>query len=97
MGVKVYGSSDDLIEVEGDIRGEFNYKDGKIAFLAFSNGTVLSINYDPEGMWRINLRVAGDSSFRKTEASDPDDDYSDYAFLDGDIEWVVFGYHFVRK
>jgi hypothetical protein len=57
--VKVFGDSDDLIEIEGDLREEFNdYKTGEEpGYLAFSNGTVIRIQYGAttEAIWRITV------------------------------------------
>ncbi len=43
--VTVYGASDDLVEIEGDIRDELYASDNNPAHLAFSDGTVLSVEY----------------------------------------------------
>jgi hypothetical protein len=80
--ITVYGASDDLIEVEGALRQEFTYQnddDGDL--LTFGDGTALSVRYDSHGMWRITRLVIGSSEMTKTEATDPDDDYSDRVTL----------------
>lgn len=97
MKVNVYGASDDLIEVDGDIEAEFSYSEDESNFLVFSDGTVLSVAYDDSGMWRIGRIFAGSASFAKTEASDPDDDYSDKVCLTGDIRFVALCREMVRK
>ena len=79
--VKIYGSSDDLIEIEGDIVEEFNHMDGEETFLAFSDGTVLSVEYTNAGIWRINRVKEGVASYKKVEATSPDDEYSDCVTL----------------
>lgn len=91
--VTVYGASDDLIEVEGDLREEFNAIDqDEPQYLAFSDGTVLSIQYTDEGLWRVNRRVAGSAVYSKAEATNPDGDYSDRVTLEGDnLTWAVYG------
>lgn len=89
--ITIYGASDDLIEVEGDIRGEFYAIEEGAHILAFSDGTVLAVEYDRQGMWRIRRLAAGAASYKLTEATDADSDYSDKAELDGPIAWVVFG------
>lgn len=90
--IEIYGSSDDLIEIDGDIREEFNAEEG---YLAFSDGTVLYIEYGKEGIWRIRQMTKGKAKYTKTEGID-DDNYSDKVTLDGDISWVVFGKEFVN-
>lgn len=96
--ITIYGASDDLIEIEGDIREEFTPKeDGEPEYLAFSDGTVLSILYTTDGFWRIQRLAVGTATYNKTEAIDADtDDYSDEVVLSGDIKWVVCGPAFHR-
>lgn len=91
--VKIYGASDDLIEVEGDITEEFNppYGDDNPCYLAFGDGTMLSVQYDKDGMWRINRLNEGTAAYSKIEATDPDKNYSDVVTLEGDLKFVTFG------
>lgn len=58
MTVYVYGASDDLIEIDGDLSEEFSYTprtyshhDPKPYYLGFSDGTLLKVTYD--GDWNI--------------------------------------------
>jgi len=94
--VTVYGASDDLIEIEGDLREEFSYPcgddDDKKVYLGFSDGTLLSVRYD--GYWRFGRMVKGSAEFSKEEASDPDRNYSDRVTLVGDVRWVLMGSQF---
>jgi len=101
MKVVVYGASDDLIEIEGDLSEEFGAYDSgepKTRFLAFSDGTLLSIVYGIDGAyWRINRMVAGQATYEKHEATYDDGDYSDRVTLTGDnLRWVVLGEHCER-
>lgn len=96
--IKVYGSSDDLIEVEGDVVEEFNPHDSdKADFLAFSDGTVLSIEYTSDGIWRINRVATGTAGYSKVEATDDEKNYTDTVTLDGKLTWVVFGSRLEKK
>jgi hypothetical protein len=101
--IEVYGASDDLIEIEGDLSEEFNPPtnrsgDGLTSFLAFSDGTVLSVIYGSEGIWRINRLVAGKAGYKKIEGTDPDGkDYTDRVTLTGEITWVIFGSEFKKR
>ena len=96
--VNIYGSSDDLIEVAGAIHEEFYpHGSGDVDYLSFSDGTVLSVEYGKGGFWRINRISVGSAAYRKTEGDDPNDNYSDQVYLDGNIEWVVYGSEFKRK
>ena len=55
--IKIYGASDDLIEIEGDISEEFGDfdTDKHPGCIAFADGTILRIQYgiNDEGIWRI--------------------------------------------
>lgn len=93
--VTIYGSSDDLIEVEGVISEEFNHysrdADDKGVLLAFSDGHVLRVRYDEDGIWRITVVVKGTSEFEKEEGSSVEDT-NDCVTLTGDnLSWVVKG------
>lgn len=93
MSVTIYGASDDLIEVEGDIREEFNppYGVEEEVFLAFSNGTVLRIKYTNAGVWRIAPVIFGGELKIEQAPEDNEDNYSDRAFIGSPILWVVMG------
>ncbi len=95
--IKIYGASDDLIEIDGDIREEFNhYNEDEPFYLAFSDGTALSINYNNDGFWRINRLATGSAEYSKHEGEDEDNDYSDIVSLKGDIKWAVGGKNFAK-
>lgn len=96
--VTIYGSSDDLIELDGDIREEFLcYGDDEGNYLAFSDGTVLHIVYNEDGIWRITPTAKGSSKMTKEEAvSSEDNNYSDRVTLEGDVRWCVHGKGFTK-
>ena len=101
MPVTIYGASDDLIEIEGDIDEEWTalqMDDGDGAYVALSNGVVVTIRYTDEGVWRV-APSAGDKSLVSVEFADgPDDDnYSDRATVAGTIEWAVCGPNLARS
>lgn len=98
MKLIIYGASDDLIEVEGSISEEFNPPDDdEPTLLAFSDGTLLQIQYGKGGaFWRISPLIYGTAKYSKTEATDEDGDYSDRATLEGDFKWVVCGSQYAR-
>lgn len=83
--VVVYGSSDDLIEVEGILDDEFYYATYGEEFLLFDEGTVLAIQYTDEGIWRLRVARAGTAtvSIERCESDGSDDDYSDRASITG--------------
>jgi len=91
--VTIYGASDDLVELEGDIRDEFYAKGERDqppgAMLAFSDGSVISVLYVC-GIWRVNQVQRGSAKAEKVEAIDAaSDQYSDRLTLTGDLRWVV--------
>lgn len=100
MSITVYGASDDLIEVDGDISEEFTYQgedrhpnSGDGDLLAFSDGTILRITFTHSGVWRISPVVRGSAVLDIVQASEDEDDYrnrTDRATLDGAV-WVVHG------
>jgi len=98
--VVIYGASDDMIEIEGALREEFDGGDD-LAYLAFSDGTVLSVQYADDGCWRINRVATGTAIYSKTEAVESDgDDYSDRVTLSGpagELRWCVKGSSFVTS
>jgi hypothetical protein len=101
MICKIYGSSDDLIEIEGGIREEFDhYFDGREeeekVYLAFSDGTLLHVQYD--GVWRFTPIKKGTAEYSKEEAEGADsDNYSDLVTLKGDIYWVALATHWAGR
>ena len=97
MGIKIYGASDDLIEIEGDITEEFNvYLQGdQSKVLAFSDGTVVRVAYDKDGIWRITRLFGGTCGFDKIEG-DVQADTNDIVNLIGRVEWCVMGDSVVR-
>ncbi len=102
MSVTVYGASDDLIEIEGDIREEFTYEGpghgaGSGDLLAFSDGTILRIEYADTGIWRIAPVVHGTAHLTFEQAPEDDEsNYSDRATLSF-AAWVVQGVAFARS
>ena len=93
MSITVYGASDDLIEIEGDIREEFNWipEERETRVLAFSDGTLLRVSYDDDGIWRLVRMVKGSANFEKVEG-DAEEDTPDKVTLSGaEIKWVVLG------
>lgn len=92
--VKIYGASDDLIEIEGTVRGcdEYNYESGIILFEP--SGDRLTITYDEwSGFWKITpVHVTGALRMDVERMKDvaPEDLYSDTATVSGEIERVRF-------
>jgi hypothetical protein len=92
----ITGASDDLIEIDGQIREEFTYSDNDDGdLIAVSDGTVLRIKFD--GVWRITLVKRGTARVDIVQA-DEDDEGTDTATLDliGSFAWVVQGSAIVK-
>lgn len=90
MTVTVYGHSDDLIEVTGDLRAEFA-PDGDPTFVAFGCGVVLRVLYTDEGVWEIRPMAGADQVTVVPNEGEDSDNYSDRVTVLGDATWVVFG------
>jgi hypothetical protein len=99
--IVVYGASDDLIEVESTSFGpeEFNVNyaeylsdsEGVSLILAVSDGTLLRVRYDEDGIWRFSPAVVGSASLDIQYGKD-DREHTDRVTLTGDnLNWVVLG------
>lgn len=94
----IYGASDDLIEVEGDIRGEISAYFDEPIFVACSNGTLVRIVYD--GTWSISKVFGDGKNIHSAEfpgdghREDGTPKYSDVYQIDDKVDWVVGGKYF---
>ncbi|BAH38848.1 hypothetical protein GAU_1806 [Gemmatimonas aurantiaca T-27] len=89
--VTIYGASDDLVEIDGAISEEWNASDDERNYLAFSDGTVLSIEYGSKGCWEIRREKEGTAEYSHTPHDNDQTTYTDRVTLKGDIQWVVCG------
>ena len=92
---KVYGASDDLIEFEGDFRGEAaardSEKDEPGTLVVMSDGTVMDVKYGKgdEGIWAITLLKKGPLFEKIDPCVDAEaDPYSDVAHFKDGIKWA---------
>lgn len=99
MITRIYGASDDLIEIDGQISDEvdaYSASDEPIKFKT-SKGTKGNIIYD--GEWKITITEEGSDFVKVIESVGDDNDhteentknvppYSDVLILDGELEWV---------
>ena len=90
--VKVYGYSDDLVEIEKIDGGKYEYDEigcyEKNVRLRFADGTVIIIGYcKPNlGVWWIKVEQKGTANQRLTICEDEDaDPYSDVFEIDADV------------
>lgn len=95
----IYGASDNLIEVEStSFRAEeFNVylqNPADTLLLAVSDGTVLRVRYDEEGIWRFTPTVVGSANvdIKVCPGGYQEENYTDRVTLTGDdLSWVVLG------
>lgn len=92
--VRISGASDDLIEVDGDIREEFNPPyDADSSIVACSNGVLLRIAYtddSDDGIWRIAPLAGADKVQIWQCPADDERNYSDIATIhDPALAWVA--------
>lgn len=87
--VKVYGASDDLVEIEGSI-----YKENEIGcynqdvIIKFCDGTVIKIGYPKKdkAVWFIDVENAGGAYKELHYCNNEDDEiYSDILEIDAEI------------
>ncbi len=99
----VYGASDDLIEIDGDVRAEFysSWEDDK-EYVAFSTGLLLGISYNKKGIWKITKEDVpegveveihpANSEQAKAVLDRSRNDYQDVAVIEGaKPNWILKG------
>jgi hypothetical protein len=93
MTIYLWGSSDDLIELSGDLIEEYYAPEEEFKVL-FSDGTIINGRYD--GDWNYHVHNSGKTlickRFRagtKEAMKYCEHDYSDVIAIDGNFEWVA--------
>jgi len=90
---RIYGQSDDLIEVEGAVREEFYANYNEDTLLVFSNGVVVGISYD--GEWKITVEASPDGASVEVQPAPVDyegvRDYTDMATVETEepVRWIA--------
>ncbi len=89
----IYGTSDDLVEVEGDVPGCDEYGAWHSPrYVQLSTGDVFRVEYTDDGVWRIGYSLLGASGAVKIDNVPADgadtDNYTDRMTVEGPIEWV---------
>lgn len=85
MATRIYGASDNLVEVEGDVCGEvsdFSEEDGVV--IVVDDGTIARVRYSIRipGVWSIDVLRKGTLFDRLDICTDEDEvPYSDQLFL----------------
>ncbi len=92
--IKIYGSSDDLVEVEGSVPGcnEFGTYNRPL-YVELSTGDVFKVEYTGVGVWEVTHHVnagVGGVTWSKINhgAGDDPEPYTDTVTASGAIEWV---------
>ena len=65
----IYGASDDLIELEGNINDELGGGEEPY-YLLFNDGSLIEIVYDEDGLWAVNRVRAGTAEVERLIAPD---------------------------
>lgn len=93
--LKVYGVSDDLVEIDGAAypADEIGCYGGDVA-VVFTDGTVAKVSYPKRpglGVWKIEVETVGKANMTLTECFDEDaDPYSDVLEIDAELaSWAV--------
>lgn len=94
--MRIFGASDDLCEVDGDLSGEWdNCASGEPFYLEFGDGSLVRVQYDRrnDGTWQVERVRQGSGTFAMEYVADSGSEergegYTDYASLDGDLQWV---------
>ena len=87
--VKVYGCSDDLVEIEGSsyVEDEIGCYDSDVK-IWFTDGTVVRIGYPKKnaGIWWIEVLESGNAEYTLTQCHDEDAEiYSDIFEIDAEV------------
>ncbi len=101
----IRGYSDDILlvdgrEAEGNFKGvteefsTFKLETPSYGLLALSDGTLLRVQYDEDGIWRLSVKYQGTQFVEKIEGSLDDGGsksaYSnDEVHMDGPLRWAV--------
>lgn len=95
MGTRIYGASDDLIEFDGDVRGEvgcYGTDDREHGVLVVcSDGTLLEVKYgkNDDAIWEVKLIKKGELFDRIEQCDDSDAKvHSDQAFFRDGLKWA---------
>jgi len=97
MTTKIYGTSDDLIEIDGDVDGEVGCygaqeKDQPGVLLVCSDGTLLAVKYGKGGfgVWCIDVLQEG-ALYQEIDVCNDEDaqPYSDVVTFRDGLKWVI--------
>ena len=90
----IYGASDDLIEIEGDVREEFDAYNAGPKVVRCSDGSAVRIEYTGEGCWEVRVVSLAVGTTAETVPHDNDKTtYTDRLTLTAPMPftWVSLG------
>jgi hypothetical protein len=82
---------DDMVCIKGILQAEIPLALDRESYLAFSEGTVLSIRHKIKEICRIDLEHKGAALYSQVPAEDSETAESDLIRLEGKFEWCVLG------
>lgn len=88
-GTVITGASDDLIEVRGELYDEFNSFLCEKGIVSFSDGTLLRVKYDDDGIWRFETIFKG-ALFKERIEGEIEEDTNDEVYFHSGLKWCVF-------
>lgn len=97
MVVEIYGHSDDCLEVAGDINEEYNCFDEEKMYLGFSNGVVLSVNYNDDGQWVFSVVKNPHNIEVEIKPECDKNDYTQLVIMKDVIFWCLFSKDSIGK
>jgi hypothetical protein len=91
--IKIYGASDDLIEIESDDQSKFQSEEfltssTKGNLIAVSDGTLFDIKFNRKGTWTIDVLFRGSAYYYTEHDTDSD---TEIIMLQGYPKWIVLG------
>lgn len=90
--IRIYGYSDDLIEIEGSIEDEIPFENDP-TLIALSTGTIIQIQHGvgsySELYWTLIPVKLGTAIVSRKVFELSENEYSDVLTITGDIEWLA--------
>jgi hypothetical protein len=88
-GTVITASGDDLIEISGELKEEFNAYECINGTMALSDGTLLRVTYDEDGIWRFKPIYKGDL-FENIIVGSINKDTNDEIYFKNGLKWCAF-------
>jgi hypothetical protein len=79
--LKIYGRSDDLIEVVGAVREEFYAKYGEPSYIEVGDDYLFKVEYSTGGVWRIEVVKTPNGVNHEHTPAEETDSYSDVVLV----------------